>query len=212
MFFHVGVCYLGILATVLMAPLQALEPTVIVVGAGPTDAARRSNGQGGTAAAFRGPLARDFSNQDLEGGDLSLLPDMDRRVCAATCETDAECLGYAYDKWNRWCYLKSSLGKLRADPKYHTGIRRDLPEPPRMTTRVVMERYRNKAFPYSGQPTRLATSFKDCQKHCSRSSNCLAVTYFKRTKRCWMMEETPNQYVSDPNANIAVKRQEPPQR
>jgi hypothetical protein len=147
-------------------------------------------------------------NHDLNGGDLRHIEDTDIDKCASACQADVECKAFSYDKWNRWCFIKGQVTVFRLEPNTITGLRREVPQPQSVSTPISMQRYRNKAFPWEGQNTRLADSFADCEERCRLDTTCVAFTFFKTSNQCRLMESA-NKYVEDARADSGAKRQEP---
>ena len=158
------------------------------------------------AAAAADTMVKTYENHDLSAVDYYKLPDSSLSTCATSCETDKQCRAYTYDKWNRWCFLKSSVGTLRLDPQSVSGVKKGDGEPARSRAPADMERYRGKAFPYAGQSTSSAASLEDCEKRCQSAPSCLGITFFTSSKQCRLMEDL-GEYFSDPKADSSVKRQ-----
>jgi hypothetical protein len=71
---------------------------------------------------------------------------------------------------------------------------------------VTIQVYRNMAFPYGGQSTSRADAFEDCQARCSQDSSCAALTFFKSSQQCRLME-TAGDAFPDARADSGIKRQ-----
>lgn len=147
-----------------------------------------------------------YANSDLARGDLRELKNISQEACMAACSADANCQAFVFDKWNKWCFLKSIIGTLRIDPKYISGTRAGSSIPAKSNAETVIERFRGKAFPYEGQNTRLASSLEECEQRCVSDQSCVAMTYFRKTKQCRLMENT-GEYFSDKDADVGIKRQ-----
>jgi len=147
------------------------------------------------------------TNSDVFGGDLRTLQGVDIGQCQVSCRGEPSCISFSFDKWNNWCFLKGSLGVLRVDPKYDSGIREGAGDPPKSSAPLKMVRYRGKAFPYGGQSTSAAATLEECESRCAASNSCVAVTYFRTLRQCRTMKETRGEYFSDPKADTSVKRQ-----
>jgi len=152
---------------------------------------------------------RLFENYDLVGADLlTPIRKISREDCTSECRQDPKCQGITYDKWNQWCFLKSEAGSLRLDPKYVAMVWQGVGGPRKSDLPIVMERYRAKAFPYTGQTSRSAESIEDCEARCLALTECMALTYFRTSKQCRLMSGA-GEYKSEAEATSAVKRQKP---
>jgi hypothetical protein len=162
-------------------------------------------------AEYHKDVRQDFAsydNYDLVGTDIRELRNTDLTGCAAACETDRRCVGYSFDKWNRYCFLKSGTRLFRLEPNTTSGLRPDAPKPTLASAPVTMQRYRNKAFPYGGQETRRADSLDECEARCAQDTACVALTFFKASQQCRLMHST-GEYFPDPRADSSIKRQDP---
>jgi hypothetical protein len=178
--------------------------------------ARKVLGQDGThaknAPAHAAPPPDDkfvtHDNYDIIGRDAARIEKTDMRACASACERDSRCVGYSYDKWNRWCFLKETAEALRLEPNTISGLRASLTKLPVADLLVSIQRYRKKAFPVNGRPVQEAKSYAECESRCTREGSCVAFTFFSDEKQCLTLEST-GEYFANPNADSGVKRQEP---
>jgi hypothetical protein len=146
-----------------------------------------------------------YQNRDLSGGDSQRMNDLDHLSCIASCRSDTKCVAYSYDKWNRWCFLKSTVDVLRIEPRSVTGIRGDVGAPQISSDPVIMERYRGKIFRGSGYST-INGSFESCESECKGAPNCIAFTFVKATRRCTLFGET-GEYFSGAANDSGAKTQ-----
>jgi hypothetical protein len=186
------------LPKIVASPLGANTPIDVAAKRKPTKA---------TAAE----PSKDFSmheNFDIVGGDAKRMELVDHDACMKACHADPACRGYSYDKWNRWCFLKDDVSRIRLEPNTVSAIRSSLGQPSRISTLVKMHRYRNRAFPWTGQDSARADTLDECEARCQASESCVAATFFRASKQCRLMavagEPTPDQ-----KADSVVKRQEP---
>lgn len=148
-------------------------------------------------------------NTAVTGDDREILKRVDHQACSAACSRDPQCLAYVYDKWNRWCFLKGSVGVAVLDPKYTSGHRSTV-SLVSSTAPTQIQRYRGKAFPNGGRGQKVTASFKYCEQRCDSDRSCMAFTYHKSSRECMLLDD-PGEYVSDPDADSGVKRQAPSQ-
>src|SRR5262249_31172990 len=78
------------------------------------------------APASGAPSARSFAaypSRDMEGGDYQRERGISLDQCEDRCKRDSRCQAFSYDVWNRFCYLKSSINRLRLEPRSVTSVR-----------------------------------------------------------------------------------------
>ena len=156
-----------------------------------------------------GPRFRTSDNQDLDGADLLTVKNVDLDGCTSACSDDQRCQAFSFDKWNRYCFLKSTIAALRLDPRSITGIRRELPTPMTATNSIQMERYRNKSFPGSGYKFVSLARFEACETTCQQEQACIAFTFQKAEQICRLFNST-GEYFGNTQTDSGIKRQPPP--
>jgi hypothetical protein len=147
-------------------------------------------------------------NRDLLGNDLRRLERVDLKVCTAACKGDALCKAYSYDRWNRWCFLKTGLAPLSLDPGSIAGIRAELGPPAMSDATVRFDVRANKKLLSSPYRTTPASSREDCESECTKEAKCLGATFTKAQKACQLFEAIEN-IAPDKGAVSAVKTQDP---
>jgi hypothetical protein len=152
---------------------------------------------------------RTEDNQDIDGTDLGKFKNTDLEACASACNGESQCQAYSFDKWNRYCFLKSALTSRRLDPRSTTGIRRDVPTPPTAPEAVQMERYRGKVFPGAGYKATVIARFESCELTCQQDRACVAYTFQKADQLCRLFSST-GEYFANAQTDSGVKRQPPP--
>jgi hypothetical protein len=78
-------------------------------------------------------------------------------------------------------------------------------EPNKSPDPKVIERYRNKSFPGHGYMIEQQTDFEGCEKRCKDEDACVALTYTKKTRDCYLLDNI-SKYSSASDADSAVKR------
>jgi len=164
-----------------------------------------------TPSAFeRAPLPDDLArdNYDMVANDLRKIQgkDLDQYQCDRTCEAEPNCRGFAHDKWNNTCFLKSAIGMLRLDPQFASGRKSDTPAPTQSTAAKVMQRYRDTAFPGFGYLIHQQIDVDKCEKLCVADDHCVAFTFKKQAQDCSLFDTTPGRS-ANPDAESGVKRQ-----
>lgn len=159
------------------------------------------------AAGFRSPHGfASYESNDIIGRELARSKDVSRDECASQCEANGSCMGYSYDKWNRWCFLKAAVIGLRVEPKAVSGVRPALGEPVRLGQPMTMERYRGRFFPGKGYQTLRAASMEGCEAICRDDTHCAGFTHYQAQNRCEVFASLPA-YEGKKGADSGVKVQ-----
>jgi hypothetical protein len=148
-------------------------------------------------------------NYDLDGADLRTVKNTDRDKCISACKDEPRCQAFSFDKWNRYCFLKSTISARRLDPRSISGLRENAPAPPTAGESEQMERYRGKLFPGTGYKTLSRTSFETCEATCKQDHSCVAYTVEKAQQLCRLFNTT-GEYFPNIQADSGIKRQPPP--
>jgi hypothetical protein len=151
-----------------------------------------------------------YENSDIDGGDLPGKPphlrDVDRSACELACNENSACVGYAYGKWDRACYLKGSLPDLRFDPNSTGAAQSNQRRPPDYAGANKIETTK-RVFTGNRYSTTSTNSRQACVALCQRESACLAYQYVGDA--CWRYDQV-DFAVKDDTALAGVKRQPAP--
>ncbi len=146
-------------------------------------------------------------SHDLIGDDLANMKNVDSvAACAGHCSAKTGCAAFSYDKWNRWCFLKSSAAMLRLEPKSVSGFLKAASQPSRSATAITVRHYRGKTFPNAPYKTVNAASFKSCKSVCVRERQCVAFSYVKKSRSCRLLNSA-GEYFSKAGVDSGAKRQ-----
>jgi PAN domain len=193
------------------APKTATPKTVVPGSAAP--AAKAANaGKGATPSAATPVVASAvkftrLANTDMAGGDLRTLPQVSFGECESACAGDAQCIGYAHDDWNHWCFLKKATATLSLDPASSVGLRVGQAQPARSSAPVRFQYFRGKTFPVEQASWKLNLDFAKCEARCQEMDTCVAFTQVKTTNVCNLMTYSTGVYTTDKSADSGVKRQ-----
>jgi len=141
----------------------------------------------------------------MEGGDYHKQRGLSLVQCESQCRRDERCQAYSYDAWNRFCFLKSSIGPLRLEPRTTTfvangvSVSYDEREP-------IIQRRMQKAFPNEPYLQANAQSYSDCAQRCLRDKRCEAFNFYLSSRRCNLIEQ-PREYSDDRGADVGIKVQ-----
>lgn len=152
---------------------------------------------------------RHYANRDMLGRDIGTLRNVAIDVCQNECENNQQCRAFVYDKWNKFCFLKSTIGRLRLEPKSVVGISSGERDPQHSRAAEQMDQYLGKLFPGTGYATINVTSLERCESMCESAHQCVAYSYFRRENKCRLME-TAGEYFSATGVDSGVKRQPAP--
>lgn len=147
-----------------------------------------------------------YNNFDLTGGDFRIVEETDAGTCKASCISSSKCKGYTYDKWNRWCFLKTQLSELRFDPASLSAVKANSKQPQMTDADFVMERFRGKRFPGAPYRSFRERDFERCEGTCVEEERCVAFSYSKSNNRCSVFSEA-REYSAAEGVDSGVKRQ-----
>jgi hypothetical protein len=150
-----------------------------------------------------------YVNDDLDstGGAPQQIPNTDLTNCVDACRKASNCVAYTFDKWNRTCFLKSNVTKIRLEPKSDSGIRTDFKTPARASDDTLACRYPKSAF--TGQVIRSIEkqSSEACKAECDREKSCVAYTFFNKERTCRIFSNPTDRKGDDVGAESGVKAQ-----
>lgn len=147
-----------------------------------------------------------FNNTDIAGKVISSMKGGSLDACLAGCGSDDQCLAYTYDRWNRWCFMKSAATGRSVSAKAVSGVRTSLKTPPSASARVEIRRYRGKAFPGRGYRSAATGSSQACEAICGSDAQCTAYTYREKGGKCELYKSA-DEYQSDSAALSGAKFQ-----
>lgn len=156
------------------------------------------------------PFYVTHENRDIDGGDLpGVLPhlrDVDQQACSSACNSTSGCIGFAYGKWDRACYLKQSLPDLRFEPNSTAVFRSDQQTPPNFSAARKMEKAL-RTFIGSRYSESSTNSRQACSDLCEGETVCLGYQFTGGS--CWRYDRI-DFATRDSSAQSGVKRQPPP--
>jgi serine/threonine protein kinase len=162
------------------------------------------------APSYVPPGYKTIENHDIDGGDLpGTLPhlkDVEQSDCEAACDANLDCVGYAYGKWDRACYLKQSLPDIRFEPDSTAVLRSNQPRPPNYQAPISIEKV-GRSFAGNRYDASAASSRQACENNCFSDNRCLAYQYVKGS--CWRYDRI-DFATRDKSSQAGVKRQVAP--
>lgn len=146
-----------------------------------------------------------FTARDLPGGDGRVLRGLTQDDCEASCRKDLECKGFTYDRWNRLCITKKSIGELRVEPRSVSVVYQE--GSPRMSTAPMqMLKRRGRAFPNVAYQTTRLSNYDDCAQRCLADERCLGVNFVEATAGCYLFS-APSEYSARAGTILGIKQQ-----
>jgi hypothetical protein len=149
---------------------------------------------------------KTLNNRDINGGDYRTVARVDLNTCVTECRANVQCQAFSYDKWNRWCFLKTNLSDLLLDPRSVTGIRQGLSTPRTSSIQARIKPYRNKIFLGDGYKSVAARSYETCERSCQDDLSCVVFTFLKNENRCKFFR-LAGEYFPDTKGDSGVKSQ-----
>lgn len=150
---------------------------------------------------------RTYENRDIGSDHASKLRNYDLQTCVAACRKKENCKAYTFDKWNRVCYLKSTIGDFKLNPRSSSGLREDVRVPRAPSGDVTMERYPSRAFPGSGYKSVKSDGPDACEISCRSEDACVAFTFRLDEGSCHLFRST-GEYFRNELADSGGKRQD----
>jgi hypothetical protein len=147
-----------------------------------------------------------FDSGDLQGADIEKLSSASAQDCASACRKNPACRAYSYDKWNHYCFPKSSVGVLRLEPRAVSGVIEGEPTPKKAASRITMEQYHGRAFPGARFKTLIVEQPEDCQEICRQEEACVAYTFLWTNSKCQLLGKA-GEYFPNEDAESGGKKQ-----
>jgi hypothetical protein len=159
-----------------------------------------------TTQAPRAKVLRTVEKMDLGGNDYLVLRNETVSACHSRCQSDTQCQAYTYDRWNRVCFLKTSVGgMLRFEPRSVTGMIEGA-SPDKDPRPLVMQKRRGKRFPDDPYDRTYTSSYDECSRTCLFDSRCAGFNYSGGS--CSLIE-FPSEYFDGGGVDLGMKIQPP---
>lgn len=172
-------------------PVPTLPPAVPAKSAPPVAAAA--------------PVMVLHAGRAAEGNDIARASLAAVAECEARCKATAGCGAFAFDGWNKLCFLKTAVTCVRRDPRYTTGVAATVALR-QSTEATVIDRRRQRAYPDAGFRTLEAASIEVCSDACQQDDRCEGFNYKAATKACSLIER-PGEYSQDAATEVGIRSQ-----
>jgi hypothetical protein len=150
-----------------------------------------------------------YDNRDISGADLHRVERIDLQKCQASCSSEQLCQAFAYDKWNKWCFLKSEVRPLSLEPSSLVGVKTAIPEPEMSKEAPRIDRRVGKSLVGRPYQTEKRKSLDTCETNCLSDKKCLAFSFAKASSLCKTYDQVET-YGLDPASTSGIKTQNPP--
>jgi len=151
---------------------------------------------------------RVYEGRDIDGQDLKIISNVTWSNCNLSCLDNSRCIGYSYDKWNNYCFLKKSIPtSLRVEPKAMVAILSSS-RPHDDSDTLTMQRFRKRAFNTKPFQVKDSNEFTDCEDSCRNNSRCEVFSFVNSSHQCRLIRK-PASWVPDTSIDSGVKRQIP---
>jgi hypothetical protein len=148
-----------------------------------------------------------LAGRDAYGGDYTQLSGLIQPDCQSKCRADSQCRAFSYDRWNRVCYLKSTMGTLRLDPRIITEViaSEHLADD---NSSPIMVPKKNKGFPDSGYNQSTVDTYDRCNILCLQDQDCNGFNYRESDHACSLIQ-FPSEYNTVIGTDLGYKIQSP---
>jgi hypothetical protein len=147
---------------------------------------------------------------DIDGQDFDQRRNVDLRACLVACRDSARCSAFAYDKWNRMCFLKhTNPGVFRREPKAIVAVNSTARPVLDASRPVIIQRFQGMIFHDAGYETLRVSSYEQCSEACERQERCEAVSYFASSRQCKLIARPGEPFRNQPGVISGIKRQMP---
>ena len=140
-------------------------------------------------------ISKTLDGFDVFGFDQPLMPlkGVALEGCIEACNRDASCKAFTYNKPNSACFLKSYGARVVGNQNAVAGYKSEIESNLTMSPMTVLEKT---DFPGGDFKKVTKVDFESCLSQCEENSSCVAFTYVRRHKICWLKSS-----VSEPARN-----------
>ena len=132
---------------------------------------------------------------DIFGFDLANMPlkGLDSGSCEQACQRTRSCMAFTFNRPNAACFLKSGGSLVVGNPAAVAGYKPDIEANLRRSRITVFD----KTDLRDGDYSRLRKlKFEQCIAACEVDVRCVAFTYVRRVKSCWLKSAVSTRTVS----------------
>jgi PAN domain len=149
---------------------------------------------------------REYVNYDSVGLDIEKFQNVTASECQNHCLENSTCASATYDRWNRFCVLKSRISTLLLSSKSSVWLNEGVVPDFRGSVPEVLKR-KGKVFPNKPYKTVSADSFDTCALVCLADRKCMGFN-LSLSGRCGLID-TPSEYHTEVNSVIGYKMEAP---
>ena len=148
-----------------------------------------------------------LTGRDVFGGDYAEVKDGRQPACEERCRADTQCKAYSFDRWNQICYLKSSVGTVRLDPRIVSQVLASARLKDDSSASVMVPK-RNKGFPDAGYRQSKTDNYDKCNSICLMDQDCSGFNYRQSDHICSLIQ-FPSEYQTVVGTDLGYKIQSP---
>jgi serine/threonine protein kinase len=145
-------------------------------------------------------------SRDIIGDDISSSPSSSSDDCEYRCNSNTDCLGFVFDRWNGYCVLKSSAESLRGEPKADSYLLKGI-SPDDLKKEWRADLYQDRRFLLPAYKRETHSNVDLCIDACLNDSKCWGVSYTSFTRQCELHDSLTKAFVKAPGSTVGVIRQ-----
>ena len=116
-------------------------------------------------------------NEDIADNAMISKKGISLEQCGSLCITNNKCLGYTFNKWDNYCFIKSTISGLKQNPRTISFIREDILLP--ALVKFDVKKHDGKEFKTEGYKIFSSKDTDTCKNACDKDDNCFAFTFRK---------------------------------
>jgi len=142
---------------------------------------------------------RKRENEDIADNAMISKKGISLKQCESLCITNNKCLGYTFNQWDNFCFIKSTISGLKQNPRTISFIRNDIPLP--ALVKFDVKKHDGKEFKTEGYKIFSSKDTDTCKNACEKDDNCFAFTFRKLVGKCHLIHTTNEEYQPNPDAD-----------
>jgi hypothetical protein len=146
---------------------------------------------------------RKRENEDIADNAMISKKGISLKQCGSLCIANNKCLGYTFNQWDNFCFIKSTISGLKQNPRTISFIRNDIPLP--ALVKFDVKKHDGKEFKTEGYKIFSSKDTDTCKNACEKDDNCFAFTFRKLVGKCHLIHTTNEEYQPNPDADSGTK-------
>jgi hypothetical protein len=145
-------------------------------------------------------------NIDVVGSDIMNFGNLTDIECNSSCKKLGVCVAATYDRWNKFCTLKSSATELRTNSKSVSWLKAGLQARPSNRSPRLLHK-KNRSFPDKAYRKVKSIDYERCASECLQDSMCMGLNY--RTDGQCELVKSLSAYQPSSKSDVAYKIEVP---